>query len=132
MDKLIYCDRNDVSFAAYDDCLDYNDGGAVGNGDDSEKDGDVNDNFNDAGNDDGDGDDDDNVNADNDEHSDPLAQREAPAEGANLDRSLVPYHAKCMRIQYHIEFIYLYICINRGPFCGGVRRLGRIIKSLGE
>ena len=51
MDKLIYCDRNDVSFAAYDDCLDYNDGGAVGNGDDSEKDGDVNDNFNDAGND---------------------------------------------------------------------------------
>ena len=63
-------DRNDVSFAAYDDCVDCNDGGAVGNGDNSEKDGDVNDNFNDAGNDDGDGDDDDNVNADNDEHSD--------------------------------------------------------------
>ena len=40
-------------------------------------------------------------------------------EGANIDRRLVPYHAKCMRIQSHIEFIYLfiylYICINRGP-----------------
>ena len=48
----------------------------------------------------------------------PLARREAPAEGrrpegegANLDRRLVPYHAKCMRIQSHIEFIYLYIYI---------------------
>ena len=27
-------------------------------------------------------------------------------EGANIDRRLVPYHAKCMRIQSHIEFIY--------------------------
>ena len=61
----------------------------------------------------------------------PLARREAPAEdrrpkgeGANIDRCLVPYHAKCKRIQSRIEFIYLYICINRGPFCDGVRRLG--------
>ena len=61
----------------------------------------------------------------------PLAWHEAPAEGrrpngkdANLDRRLVPYHAKCMRIQSHIEFIYLYICINRGPFCDGVRKWG--------
>ena len=66
---------------------------------------------------------------------DPLAQREALAkgrrpkgEGANIDRRLVPYHGKCRRIQSRIEFIYLYIylhiCINRGPFCNGVRRLG--------
>ena len=45
----------------------------------------------------------------------PLARREQPAHGrrpegerANLDRCLVPYHAKCMRTQSHIEFIYLY------------------------
>ena len=52
---------------------------------------------------------------------DPLARREAPAEGrrpegegANIDRRLVPYHAKCIRIQSRIEFIYIYIfiCIN--------------------
>ena len=55
----------------------------------------------------------------------PLARRKAPAEGrrpkgegANIDRRLVPYHAKCMRIQSRIEFIYIYIyiylfiCIN--------------------
>ena len=30
-------------------------------------------------------------------------------EGANIDRRLVPYHAKCMRIQSRIEFIYLFI-----------------------
>ena len=30
-------------------------------------------------------------------------------EGANIDRRLVPYHAKCMRIQSRIEFIYIYI-----------------------
>ena len=46
----------------------------------------------------------------------PLARRKAPAdgrrpEGANIDRRLVPYHAKCMRFQSHIEFIYLYIYI---------------------
>ena len=40
----------------------------------------------------------------------PLARREAPAEGrspegegANIDRRLVPYHAKCMQIQSRIE-----------------------------
>ena len=49
----------------------------------------------------------------------PLARREAPAEGrrpegANIDRRLVLYHAKYKRIQSRIEFIYLYICINRG------------------
>ena len=40
-----------------------------------------------------------------------VTQREAPAdgEGANIDRRLVPYHAKCMRIQYRIEFIYIYL-----------------------
>ena len=63
----------------------------------------------------------------------PLAWREAPAEGrrpkgegANIDWRLVPYHAKCMRIQSRIEFIYIYIyiCINYCPFCDGVRRLG--------
>ena len=61
----------------------------------------------------------------------PLARREAPAEGlrpdgANIDRRLVPYHRKSMRIQSHIEFIYIsiYICINYGPFSDGVRRLG--------
>ena len=48
----------------------------------------------------------------------PLAWREAPAEGrrpkgegANIDWRLVPYHAKCMRIQSRIEFIYIYIYI---------------------
>ena len=48
----------------------------------------------------------------------PLARREAPAEGrrpegegANIDRRLVPYHAKSMRIQSRIEFIYIYIYI---------------------
>ena len=52
----------------------------------------------------------------------PLARREAPAEGrrpegegANLNRRLVPYHVKCRQIQSGIVFIYLYICINRGP-----------------
>ena len=54
----------------------------------------------------------------------PLARRKAPAEGANIDRRLVPYHAKCMRIQSRIEFIYIFICINGRPFCDGVRRLG--------
>ena len=29
-------------------------------------------------------------------------------EGANVDRRLVPYHAKCKRIQSRIEFIYLH------------------------
>ena len=32
-------------------------------------------------------------------------------EGANIDRRLVPYHAKCMRIKSHIEFVYLFIYI---------------------
>ena len=48
----------------------------------------------------------------------PLARREAPAEGrrpegegANIDRRLVPYHAKCMRIQSRIVFKYIYIYI---------------------
>ena len=35
----------------------------------------------------------------------PLARRFAPREGANIDRRLVPYHGKCMRIQSHIEFM---------------------------
>ena len=46
----------------------------------------------------------------------PLARRESPAEvrrpegeGANIDRRLVPYHGKSMRIQSHIEFIYIYM-----------------------
>ena len=45
----------------------------------------------------------------------PLARHEAPAEArrpegesANIDRRLVPYHAKSKRIQSRIEFIYLY------------------------
>ena len=49
----------------------------------------------------------------------PLARRKAPAEGrrpkgegTNIDRRLVPYHGKSMRIQSHIEFIYIFICIN--------------------
>ena len=44
----------------------------------------------------------------------PLARRKVPAdgrrpegEGANIVRRLVPYHAKCKRIQSQ--------CINRGP-----------------
>ena len=46
----------------------------------------------------------------------PLARREAPAEGlrpdgANIDRRLVPYHGKSMRIQSQIEFIYIYLSI---------------------
>ena len=43
----------------------------------------------------------------------PLARRRRrpEGEGANIDRRLVPYHAQCMRIQSHIEFIYLYIYI---------------------
>ena len=62
----------------------------------------------------------------------PLTRREAPAdgrrlegEGANIDRRLVPYHVKCMRIQSRIEFIYIYIylfiCINGlfGTACEG-------------
>ena len=48
----------------------------------------------------------------------PLARREAPAEGlrpdgANIDRRLVPYHGKSMRIQSHIEFIYIYIYMHQ-------------------
>ena len=63
----------------------------------------------------------------------PLARREAPAEGrrpegegANIDRRLVPYHGKSMRIQSRIEFIYIYLFIymHQRPFCDGVRRLG--------
>ena len=61
----------------------------------------------------------------------PLARREAPSEsrrpegeGANIDRRLVPYHAKCMQIQSRDEFIYIFICINGRPFYDGVRRLG--------
>ena len=56
----------------------------------------------------------------------PLARREAPTagrrpvgEGANIDRRLVPYTRDAMRTKSRIEFIYLfiylYICINRGP-----------------
>ena len=65
----------------------------------------------------------------------PLTRREAPAdgrrlegEGANIDRRLVPYHVKCMRIQSRIEFIYIYIYLfiymHQRPFWDGVRRLG--------
>ena len=46
----------------------------------------------------------------------PLARCEAPAEGrrpegdgVNIDRCLIPYHAKWKRIQSRIEFIYIYI-----------------------
>ena len=54
------------------------------------------------------------------------SKRKQHNKGANIDRRLVPYHAKCMRIQSRIVFIYIYIfiCINGRPFCDGVRRLG--------
>ena len=49
-----------------------------------------------------------------------LARRESPAEGpthkaegANIDRRLVPYHGKCKRMQSRIEFIYIYIYIYK-------------------
>ena len=47
-------------------------------------------------------------------------------EGANIDRRLVPYHAKCMRIQSHIEFIYLYIYIysSTAVLMRGIRTFG--------
>ena len=52
----------------------------------------------------------------------PLARRESPAEGrrpegegANIDRRLVPYHAKSMRIQSRSEFIYVYIYMHQRP-----------------
>ena len=65
-------------------------------------------------------------------------KREAPAEsqrpegeGANIDWRLVPYHGKCKRIQSGIEFIYLfiYICINRGPHARGIGILA-LVNSL--
>ena len=50
------------------------------------------------------------------DNNNPLARREAQAEGrrpegegANIDRRLVPYHEKSMRIQSRIEFIYIYM-----------------------
>ena len=57
----------------------------------------------------------------------PLARREAPTagqrpagKGGNIDRRLVPYTRDAMRIKCRIEFIYLYICINRGPHAHGI------------
>ena len=44
-------------------------------------------------------------------------------EGANIDRRLVPYDAKCMRIQSRIEFIYIFICIN-GLLMRGIGKFG--------
>ena len=58
--------------------------------------------------------------------SSPLARREALAEGrrpegegANIDRRLVPYHAKSMRIQSHIEFIYASTTVLFATACEG-------------
>ena len=51
----------------------------------------------------------------------PSPQGEAPAagqrpkgQGANIDRLLVPYHAKYKQIQSYIEFIYIYM--HQRPF----------------
>ena len=70
----------------------------------------------------------------------PLARREAPTagrrpagEGANIDRRLVPYTRDAMRTKSRIEFIYLfiylYICINRGPHARGIGILA-LVNSL--
>ena len=54
-----------------------------------------------------------------------LGRELSPGEGANIDRRLVPYHGKSMRIQSHIEFIYIYIfiCIN-GLLMRGIGKFG--------
>ena len=44
-----------------------------------------------------------------------IPSRRPEGEGANLDRRLVPYYGKCKRIQLHMEFIYIFICINGRP-----------------
>ena len=53
--------------------------------------------------------------------------RRPEGEGANINRLLVPYHAKCKRIQSRIEFIYIYIyifiCIN-GLLMRGIGKFG--------
>ena len=70
----------------------------------------------------------------------PLARRKAPTagrrpvgEGANIDRRLVPYTRDAMRTKSRIEFIYLfiylYICINRGPCARGIGILA-LVNSL--
>ena len=70
----------------------------------------------------------------------PLARCKAPApgqrptgEGANIDRHLVPYTRDAMRTKSRIEFIYLfiylYICINRGPHARGIGILA-LVNSL--
>ena len=43
------------------------------------------------------------------------ADRRPAGEGANIYRCLVPYTRDAMGTKSRIEFIYLYICINRGP-----------------
>ena len=66
----------------------------------------------------------------------PLAWREAPAEGrrpedegANIDRRLVPYHGKSMRIQSHIEFIYIYLYASTASSCAASENLA-LVNSL--
>ena len=67
----------------------------------------------------------------------PLARREAPTagrrpagEGANIDRRLVPNtRDACEPILASSLFIYLYICINRGPHARGIGILA-LVNSL--
>ena len=67
----------------------------------------------------------------------PLARRKAPAEGqrpegegANLDRHLIPYHGKQGESNLASSlFIYLYICINRGPHARAIGILA-LVNSL--
>ena len=61
----------------------------------------------------------------------PTAGQRPAGEGANIDRRLVPYTRDAMRTKSRIEFIYLYICINRrhGPHARGIGTLA-LVNSL--
>ena len=64
--------------------------------------------------------------------SNPLARRIAPAKGANLDRHLVPYHVKQGESNLTSSlYIYLFICINRGPHARAIGIL-TLVNSLQE
>ena len=61
----------------------------------------------------------------------PGAKRRPRAKGANIDRRLVPYDAKCKRIQSRIKIIYIYTYLyaSTASSCAGSENLA-LVNSL--